>query len=117
MSFPYWQDQKICNKDGFKIVLSFEEDDRTMIDHFKNDCEWDNDQLKSLKGFKFFSAKVTAYKGVIECGSSYLGACCHKNLKDVLQDGNVENMLGGYMPQMIEEAIEEAIENLNDKQG
>ena len=109
-----WQDQEICKKDGFKIVLSFEEEDQTMRDHFINNCEWSEDDFKSLKGFEFFTAKVTAFKGKIECGSVYLGACCHKNLKDVMQNGNIENMLGGYMPQLIEEAIEDAIENLGD---
>ena len=114
MSFPNWQDQKICVQDGFNIILSFEEDDQTMLDHFKNDCEWDKEQLDSLKGFKFFTAKITAFKGVIECGSSYLGACCHKNLKDVLQGGKYPYMLGGYMPQLVDEAVDEANENLSE---
>jgi len=107
-----WQDQTICNKDGFKIVLSFEDEIQTMRDHFINDCGWSVEQVKELKGYKFFTAKVTAYKGKIECGIAYLGACCHKDLKDVMQGGNIENMLGGYMPQMIDEAIQDARQNL-----
>lgn len=114
MSFPNWQDQKICKKDGFNIVMSFEKDDITMIDHFKDNCGWSENQLRALKGFKFFSARVTAFKGSIECGYSYLGACCHRNLKEVLSGGNVDEMLGGYMPQMIEEAIEDAKKNLEE---
>jgi hypothetical protein len=60
------------------------------------------------------TAKVTAYKGVIECGSAYLGGNAHKTLREVLGSNTEEDGLGGYMPQLIEEAIEEAHTNLDD---
>ena len=114
MKTPSWKNQNLGTDRGFKIELRFHEEDRSMKDHFINECGWSQDQYNDIKNYYWFVAEVVAYKGSIECGSSYLGGNCYKNLKDVMQDKKPENVLGGYLPQMIEEAIEEAIENLKD---
>ena len=108
---PIWAERKVAEQDGFTITLSFEDEDMNMRDHFINDCGWPADQFNEIKNYYWFTAKVTAYKGTIKCGCTYLGACCYKTLKDVL-GSDTSTMLGGYLPQLIEEAIEEANEAL-----
>lgn len=110
MKTPNWQPVQLTQKDGFKLVLSFEEEYSCGYDHFVNECDWSKEDYESIKNFYWFCAKVTAFKGKIECGTKYLGACCHKSKKDV-----IETDLGGYLPQMIEQAIDEAKQNLEIK--
>ena len=113
MKTPTWKDQPITTIDGFKLILSFEPDnDIDPRHHFTTECGWTTAEYNTIKDYYFFTAKVTAYKGSIECGSAYLGACCYKNLKDVMHT-NIENVLGGYAPQMCEEAVTEAKEALS----
>lgn len=117
MKTPVWQDQILATVDGFKMVLSFESEDH--IDprnHFINECEWTPEQYLEVKNFYWFTAKITAFKGSIACGSAYLGANCYKNLKGVMShggNGEISCVLGGYAPQMIDEALEDAKRNLN----
>lgn len=108
MSNQLWKPKVIGEFSGFTIVLSFEPEHMNMRNHFINECEWSEEQFNEIKNFKWFIAKVTAYKGSIECGSTYLGGNCDKSLKDVMGDGKVENILSGYMPQMIEDVVQEA---------
>lgn len=108
MKTPDWKPQNIGIIDGFKIVLDFEKEHMCPKSHFVNECGWSDDEYNEIKNYYWFSAKVITYKGVIECGSAYLGGCCHKNLKCVMGDKKLENILGGYLPQLIEEAIDEA---------
>lgn len=114
MKTPSWKNQNLGIYNGFRIELHFHAEDQCMRDHFINMCEWSEDEYKPIKNFYWFVAEVVAFKGSINCGSAFLGGNCYKNLKDVMQDGKPENVLGGYLPQMIEEAIEEAIENLQE---
>ena len=114
MKTPSWKNQNLGYHKGFNLELRFAEEDWSMKDHFINGCGWSQDQYDDIKNYYWFVAEVVAYIGSIECGSSYLGGNCYKNLKDVMQDKNPENVLSGYLPQMIEEAIEEAIKKLQD---
>jgi hypothetical protein len=113
MNTPNWQEQTICKRDGFTIKLSFEEEHEDAKSHFIDFCEWAEEDYKPISKYYWFIAKVTAYKGVIECGSAYLGGNAYKNLKQVLGNNPEEDGLGGYMPQLIEEAIERAHSNLD----
>jgi len=119
MKTPNWKPVTLAIKDGFKIVLEFEEEiDLNPKKHFIEDCGWPSIEYSTISNFYWFVAKITAYKGVIECGSSYLGACCYQNKKDVvnpIKGGfKLDNCLGGYAPQMVEEAVEEAKRNLSE---
>ena len=107
MKTPDWQPVQLPEKDGFKLVLSFEEEDLPAYYHFVGECGWSDEDYQSIKNYYWFCAKVTAFKGKIECGASYLGTCCYKSKKDIIGTN-----LGGYLPQMINDAIEEAKENL-----
>ena len=109
---PSWAVCKVTDQGGFTITLDFVEEHQNMKDHFINDCEWTIEQYNEIKNYFWFTAKVSAYKGSIEAGVAYLGGCCHKSLKDVL-GSDINSMLGGYMPQLIEEAIENANEALS----
>lgn len=104
---PVMAERKVAEQDGFTITLSFEDEDMNMRDHFVNQCEWTEEQYNEIKKYYWFVAKVTAYKGTIKCGCAFLGGCCYKTLKDVL-GSDINTMLGGYMPQLIEEAVEDA---------
>lgn len=107
MRAPNWKPVELPNKDGFKLVLSFESEHIDAKDHFINDCEWSESSYNDIKNHYWFVAIVTAYKGKIEAGNNVLGGCCHSSKKDV-----IDSELGGYLPQMIDEAIKEAKENL-----
>ena len=107
MRTPEWESVKLGRIKGFNLFLSFEQDHQDPEDHFKSVCGWDDEQYKEIKNYFFFTAKVEAYKGKILASEVYLGACCHQSKKDVLA-----SELGGYLPQMIDEAIQDAIHNL-----
>ncbi len=83
-------------------------------EHFLNVCGWSKDQYYEIRNLFWFTAKVTAYMGKIECGSAYLGGNAYKTLKEVLGDNPQETGLSGYMSQLIEEAIDDAKANLDD---
>jgi hypothetical protein len=115
MKTPDWQEQTICKRDGFNIKLSFLAEDVSPRYHYTVECGWSEDDFEDLDtNFYWFTAKVTAYKGSIECGSTCLGGNAYKNLKEALGTNPEENGLGGYMPQLIAEAIENALTNLNE---
>tara|TARA_R110000850_G_scaffold234325_1_gene359260 strand:- start:10 stop:354 length:345 start_codon:yes stop_codon:yes gene_type:complete len=113
MKTPEWKEQIICIKDGFKAVLSFEEEHIDARNHWITECGFTKEQYKEIANYYWFCAKITVYKGSVACGDNYLGGCCYKSLKEVLASGKIDFMLSGYMPQMIDEAIIEAKENLN----
>lgn len=114
MKNPDWQEQTICKRGGFTIKLSFEEEHQDAKTHFISECGGSEAEYKSISSYYWFCAKVTAYKGVIECGSAYMGGNAYKSLRDALGTNPEENGLGGYMPQLIDEAIEQAHINLDE---
>jgi len=114
MKTPDWKEQTICKRDGFTIKLSFEEEHQDAKTHFISECGWSEAEYKPIAPYYWFCAKVTAYKGVIECGSAYMGGNAYKNLKQVLGYNPELNGLSGYMPQLIDDAIEEAHKNLDE---
>lgn len=117
MKIPQFKPQNLGTFEGFKIILSFEDEHLNAKDHFINECGWTDEEYNSIKNCYWFCAKISAFKGSIECGSAYLGCCCYKTLKEILSfDGNtdIDHVLSGYAPQMIEEAIKEAKQALSD---
>ena len=109
MKTPNWKPQTICTQDGYTIVLSFEAEDTDARTHFTGEypnCGWTEEQYEPIKNFYWFVAKVTAFKGSIEAGSAYLGGNAYSCLKEVLKGEG--GLLGGYFPQLMKEAIEEA---------
>lgn len=115
MKTPNWKEQTICKRDGFTIKLSFEEEEHEDAkSHFLGFCGWSEEDYKPIANYYWFTAKITAYKGAIECGSAYIGGNAYKNLKQVLGDNLELNGLSGYMPQLIDEAIEDAHRNLDE---
>lgn len=111
---PTWVPQHITDFDGFRIVLKFSSEHFNMRDHFMNDCGWSKEQYEKINNFYWFTAEVCAYKGRVCVGSAYLGANCYESLNDVLgitKDNptvKVSEVLAGYAPQLIAEAVEEA---------
>lgn len=109
MRTPNWTDKKILTTDnGIDVFIEFEEEGTNAKHHFISECGWSESDYAEIKDFYWFSAKIYATKAGIEIGNSYLGGNCYRNLKDVLGNGTVADLLGGYGPQMVEEALEEA---------
>lgn len=91
--------------DNLNLIICFEAqpEDISMHHHFIKECGWTEDQYAEIEDFAWFSAKISAWQNGKELGSAYLGACCYKTEEEFIEiDGS------GYMPQMIEEAVEEA---------
>lgn len=108
MKTPNWKDETICVRDGFTVVLSFSEEIECPKRHFIDCCGWTEDDYRSIRDFYWFNAEIQAFKGRTLCATSYLGANAYRNKKEVMANGHIEDMLSGYMPQEIEEVIEEA---------
>ena len=110
MLAPDWQEQVLLTtKDGIKMILSFEEEYYLNPEtHFKRECGFSDAQYEEIEDFYWFCAKITAYRAGLELGNAYLGACCYKDLQEVLGNGGIGSVLSGYGPQMVEEALEEA---------
>lgn len=112
MKIPLWKPRLVETYKNFNIILDFLEDDKNPRDHFINECRWTKEQYNKIKNNYFFCACIEVYKGNVLCGSSYLGACCYKNLDEVLGDKTEETILSGYYKQLRDEAIEEAEKRL-----
>ncbi len=113
MKSPTWNDKLIYQDDEFKYYLCFEVEIMDSKHHFMSECGWSKHEYKDIRNFYWFSARIEARKGAIVCGESYLGANCYKDLKGVLGDGQVRNILSGYAPDLLEEAKENAQYNIN----
>jgi len=107
MKTPEWQSVKLDKSKGFNILLTFEPDPIDPEDHFRNDCGWTDEEYEEIQNFYFFTAKVEAYKGQVLAGESYLRACCYKD-----KEGALKGKLSGYLPQIIDEAVQDAFDNL-----
>lgn len=116
MRTPTWNSETIHKDDKFSYVLSFEEE--SFVDaknHFIKECDWSVEAYKAIKDFYWFSAKVTSFMGKVEIHSEYLGCNCYKSKAQVMGDGGkdvLDDILGGYALQMIEECKEESLKLL-----
>lgn len=108
MKTPDWKDETITTSNGFLITLRFEDEHMNAKDHFCNECGWEIDEYKKIADYYWFSVNVIATKDGYTVGSAYLGGNCYKNKKEVLGT-SIETCLAGYMPQLIDEAIEDCI--------
>jgi hypothetical protein len=106
MGTPNWKEVKLESIDGFDITLSFEKECIVARSYFVNDCAWTSEEYDDIKGRYWFCAKVAASVGGVEFGSRYVGHNVYISLKDV-----IATKLGGYLPQLIAEAVEEAKSN------
>lgn len=90
----------LFEREGFIICFTPEyEEDVTVYDHFVRECHWTQEQLEKIDGFKWFSAKVTAWREGKELAADYLGCCCYKTYEEFYTtkgsyfDGMVKNVL------------------------
>jgi hypothetical protein len=89
--------------DGFGIVFEAEPEDISMRDHFIRECGWTESQFRKIRDFKWFRARVSAWKNGVELASEYLGACCYKTVKEFYTTYHDE-----YFAQMARECVEQA---------
>lgn len=117
MRSPEWKPVIIAEKNGFKFELSFEPDDLLCPKtHFMHDCKWSKEEYETIKNFYWFDAIVTPIKGSIRFDScaAYLGANCYANKKEVMGNGELKNILSGYAPQMVEDALKSVLMALQE---
>ena len=107
MKTPDWTPVKLPDSGPFQIELSFEPDDMDPESHFIGQCGWSDEEYDTIKNYNWFSAKVAASFDGKEMGAAWMGGCCHPGKRHVLG-----SELGGYLPQMVEEAVEGAAEEL-----
>lgn len=51
MKTPTFQDQNLGTFEGFKVVLSFEEEHLNAKDHFIEECGWSKEEYSSIKNY------------------------------------------------------------------
>jgi hypothetical protein len=94
----------------YAITAHREEEHQSMYDHFVNDCEWSEERFENIEDYDFFTVKleltVTETQETFEV---YMGTCC-----DLTFERHIENKIGGYLPQMLEELKEEYQASLED---
>lgn len=108
MRTPSWNPQLLTTIDNVDFTLHFEGEHLNAKDHFMNECGMSPSEYKEINNFYWFVARIEATKGGEVLADSYLGGNCYKSLNDVMQDKQLDNVLSGYAPQMIEECQEEA---------
>ncbi|CAH9013833.1 hypothetical protein VP501E541_P0130 [Vibrio phage 501E54-1] len=94
--------------DTYAITATREEEHMDMYEHFVGECGWSEERFENIEDYDFFSVKIELT--VTETGETfetYLGACCA-----ITFEREVENKIGGYLPQMIEEVKNEYLESL-----
>ncbi len=91
----------IQNKNGIVIEAIRHEEDLDMRNHFIGDCGWLEPQFEEIEHFDFYCVEIKATNEKLESSSAYLGACCNISFEE-----DVKSNIGGYLPQMIAEAIE-----------
>jgi hypothetical protein len=106
MRTPNWKEVKLKSSVGFDITLSFQEEDSDARHEFIDGCGWTSEEYATIKNHYWFCVKVAASVGGVEFGTSYLGGNAYTSLKEV-----IDTELGGYLPQLIDEAVDEAKSN------
>lgn len=74
---------------------------QTLENHFSIDCGWSKEDIDSIEHFDFYTVEIKATDKNGNSNSAYLGACCSENF-----DNDIKTGIGGYLPQLIQEAIE-----------
>lgn len=97
----------LFEKDGFIICFDTLPEDISMHDHFVKDCGWTEEEFRKIRNYQWFIVEISAWQDSHQLGKSYLGGCCYKSIDDCIKEE-----ISGYLPQMVEEAIEDARANL-----
>ena len=92
----------IMAKDGYVICFNASDEDYDMEQHFVNDCGWSKREFKTIEGYEWFVARVSAWKDGVELGYSVLGCCCYAELVDFYDKANEQFI------ELVDEAIEDA---------
>lgn len=93
----------LFEQDGFILCFEAEEEDISMRHHFIKECGWSEKEYRKIRGFSWFCAKVSAWKGGIEMGTAYLGCCCYKTAEEFYTTYKDD-----YFKDLVAEAIAEA---------
>ena len=115
MKTPNLKDVLLTKEGSISYVLSFEEEYEEAYNHFVGKCGFDQDEWESIKDCYWFCAKVEAKlpTGLV-IGTAYLGGNAYASKAEVLGNGELDDILSGYAPQMVDEAKQEALAFLKD---
>lgn len=97
---------KLVIQNGYLIEAIRHDENQSLFNHLVDDCDWqldDASDCSAVNDFYILEIKATDITDLDKTGSAYLGAMI---AKDWIEDTKQE--AGGYLPQMIEEAMEEA---------
>lgn len=99
---------------GFEIRYALHpEEDFSMERHFMDECGYTQKQFDKIRNYEWFRIELKAsILGDSEVlGQAHLGLCCAK-------DGHAyvtKQDAGGYLPQMLDEAVEEALKHTHQR--
>lgn len=62
----------------YVVCFEAEQEEMGMRHHFIDECGWTQEQYREIRGYAWFSAKVTLWKAGIELAAEYLGCCCYE---------------------------------------
>jgi hypothetical protein len=60
------------------VTFEAEPEETSMRHHFRSECGWSHARFQGIKGYAWFSAKVSIYLNGSCLASDYLGQCCYE---------------------------------------
>jgi hypothetical protein len=107
MMMRHWDEIARFERDGFDVIVSTAYEDLHPRDSFDDTC-YDISQIcRDIDSGKldWFILRVTVEFEGRELATEYLGACLYENVREVLSDGTVEDLLSVALPAARVEAL------------
>lgn len=67
---------------GFVIAFEALPEHVPMRRHFVTECGWTEAEYRRLRGFAWFTARVSAWREGVEKAAAYLGGCCYRSAEE-----------------------------------
>lgn len=94
----------LFEQDGFIICFASQPEDAiAMRHHFIQECGWTARQYRALRGFAWFSARVSAWRNGVEIAATNLGCCCYRTVEEFYI-----RYRDDYFADMVREVVDEA---------
>ena len=107
-----WVNVKEFKQDGFDVLLSWTDEDISLREAFPDFSEEEIEEMSekcySGQDYHYIFRVTVSFKGN-ELGENTLGSCY---VADGTPEKDIENGVGGYYEQIVDEALEEAKKNL-----
>lgn len=93
----------LFEQDGFVIAFEALPEHVPMRQHFIKECGLTEADYRRMRGFAWFTARVSAWKDGIEKAASYLGCCCYSSAEEFYT-----KFRDDYFADMVREVLTEA---------